>query len=116
MSSSPFNPVSTSGIGFSLEHYIQASFLSSLLLETPIPFGDGLSVTELKFQAKHTAETDDLVVGLSGNNRNSTSYIQSKKGFEINANKVFFEVIEAMWKEARDEAARMWRRRRGPLG
>ena len=36
-----FNPVSTSGIGFKLEHYIQASYLSSMILGTPVPFTDG---------------------------------------------------------------------------
>jgi hypothetical protein len=91
-----FNPVSTSGISFKLEHYVQASFLASLLLETPIPFGNGLTIKELNFQAKLTANADDIIVHFS----NLTKFlVQSKKGFEINSNKTFYEVIDYLWKD-----------------
>jgi hypothetical protein len=94
--SKTFNPVSTSGIGFKLEHYVQASYMASLLLETPVPFGSNAKVVELEFQAKLHANTDDLIVHFSNG---SKFFLQSKKGFEINANETFYEVIDAAWKD-----------------
>ncbi|HVM86695.1 MAG TPA: hypothetical protein VMT76_00810 [Puia sp.] len=94
-----FNPVSTSGIGFKLEHFVQSSFLLSLLLETPFPFENEMEVIELKFQAKHIANTDDLIVHFRGNERNVTFYVQSKKGLEINRNETFDELIDSLWKD-----------------
>lgn len=91
-----FNPVSTSGIGFKLEHYVQASYLAALLLETPVPFGNGLLVSEINFQAKLVANADDIIVHFS----TPTKYfVQSKKGLEINANEVFIELFEFLWKD-----------------
>ncbi|HMU44283.1 MAG TPA: ATP-binding protein [Ignavibacteriaceae bacterium] len=99
----PFNPVSTSGIGLKLEHYIQASYLASLLLDTPHPFENELAVKEIKFQAKLEANTDDVIVNFSSSDRTLNHYVQSKKGFEINENKVFYEVIEALWADFNKE-------------
>jgi hypothetical protein len=94
-----FNPVSTSGIGFKFEHYVQASFLASLLLETPIPFEQELTVEELKFQAKHEANTDDLIVRFGQKEKAITYYVQCKKGLQINNNETFDEVIGNAWKD-----------------
>ncbi len=91
-----FNPVSTSGAGFQLEHYVQASYVASLVLQTPLPLRDGLVVEQLVFQGKHQADTDDLIAHLT---RGQKQFIQSKHGFEINANTTFFEVIENCWND-----------------
>lgn len=96
---STFNPVSGSGIGFKLEHFVQASFLVTLLLETPVPFGSEGEVEELQFQAKQIANTDDLLVHLAGKGKKSKIYVQSKKGLELNRNKIFDELIDALWKD-----------------
>lgn len=99
MSKSTFNPVSTSGIGFKLEHYVQVSYFASLMLGIPIPFSDGFTIKELKFQAKHEAETDDLLVLLENGKQAYHHYLQSKKGFEINKNETFEKVIDAAYKD-----------------
>lgn len=98
-SNSRFNPISTSGIGFKLEHCVQASYLVSLIVETPFPFGNGLIIKEISFQAKQKADTDDLIVRLSNDIRNEVHYIQSKKGFSISENTTFYDVIEACFKD-----------------
>lgn len=99
MSSKPFNPVSTSGIGFKLEHYVQTSYLASMVLGTPVPFTDNLLISELLFQAKHVGETDDLIVHLTKGTANYKHYLQAKKGFEINKNETFDKVIKAAYED-----------------
>jgi hypothetical protein len=99
-----FNPISTSGIGFKLEHYIQASYLSSMILGTPVPFTDGLYIEELLFQAKHIGETDDLIVNLTKGSKKCRHYLQAKKGFEINKNETFDKVIKAAYDDFEKKA------------
>lgn len=94
-----FNPISTSGVGFVFEHYVQAAYIASLILETPIPFSDGLIVNTVKFQAKQEAETDDLIATLSNTEETSKHYVQSKKGFEVNQNETFIKVVAAAFED-----------------
>jgi len=98
-----FNPVSTSGIGFKLEHYVQASYLISLLVKTPVHFESDMEIVELKFQAKQVADTDDLLVYLEGADGKTTYYLQSKSGLEINKNKTFEDLIDSQWKDFNKE-------------
>lgn len=99
MSTTTFNPVSTSGVGFRLEHYVQVAYIASLIVGIPVPFSDILEVTELGFQAKHVVKTDDLLVTLKNAIGQHKHYLQSKKGFEINKNETFEKVIQQAYSD-----------------
>lgn len=98
--SNKFNPTSTSGIGFHLEHFIQAKYLVAMITGQPFPLGGGdLTIKQLCFQAKHKADTDDLIVSCVGNGKDATYYVQSKKGFTVGKNETFTEVIKAAYSD-----------------
>jgi hypothetical protein len=95
------NPTSNSGIGFHLEHWVQTSYLTSMLLGTPVPFKGNIQIVCLEFQARRIAQTDDLIVHLSDDN--GKHFLQSKKGLEINNNAVFKELIKLTWEDYQNE-------------
>jgi hypothetical protein len=70
-----------------------------MILGTPIPLHENLIVSNLKFQSRITAQTDDLVVELQRGVSTEKRLIQSKKGFAVNDNKTFNEVIAAAWRD-----------------
>ncbi|WP_432713415.1 hypothetical protein [Pedobacter sp.] len=95
------NPTSNSGIGFHLEHWVQTGYLASLLLGTPVPFKGTVQIISLEFQARRKAQTDDLIIRLS--NDTGSHFLQSKKGLEINNNKVFNDLIKLTWEDYLDK-------------
>jgi hypothetical protein len=96
------NPTSNSGIGFHLEHWVQTGYLTSLLLGTPVPFKGTVQIISLEFQARRKAQTDDLIIRF--NNDAGSHFLQSKKGLEINNNKVFNDLIKLTWEDYQNKA------------
>jgi len=91
-----FNPRASGGIGFHFEHYVQATYLLSLITKTPCEFDSLLTVEQLELQAGHAYYTDDAVVTF---NNGTMLHIQCKMSFKINNSSRFVTTIIAMWKD-----------------
>lgn len=56
------NPTSIRGIGFHSEHMVQVSYMMAFITQMPLPFLESFVIKSLAFQAKHCADTNDLLI------------------------------------------------------
>jgi len=96
----------TGGGGYDYEHYVQAAFITSLILQNSIPVFPNGKIIELAFQCKNRGyHTDDLFIKIKSGINEHRVLVQIKYNIAISeGNEIFSEVINAFWKDFNNNA------------
>ena len=90
----------TSGGGYDFEHYVQAAFLTSMIIQGSIPVFPRGKIEEIDFQCKNKGyQTDDLFLKISDRVKHRI-LVQIKYNISISEkNETFFEVLNSFWND-----------------